>query len=139
MSTFPRRGFLIRALAALGAFAAVFRRTASGLRAQGTSMTRFGLHGKLMAHPGHRDALAHILLDAAKVVSALPACEIYVVSTDEKDPAAIYVTEVWTSEADHKASLQMPEVRALIEKGRPMVAGFGESTRLVALGGHGLK
>lgn len=101
-------------------------------------MTRFGLHGKLIAHPGQRDALAQILLDAAKTVSSLPGCEIYFVSVDEKDPNAIYVTEVWKAEADHKASLQMPEVRALIEKGRPMVAGFGDSTRLVPLGGHGL-
>ena len=92
-----------------------------------------------MAHPGQRDALAQILLNAANVVSALPGCEIYFVSIDEKDPNAIYVTEVWKAEADHKASLQMPEVRALIEKGRPMVAGFGDSTRLVPLGGHGLR
>ena len=102
-------------------------------------MARFGLHGKLMAHPGQRDALAAILLDAARAVSSLPGCEIYFVSTDEKDPNAIYVTEVWKAEADHKASLQMPEVRALIEKGRPMVAGFGDSTRFVPLGGHGLR
>ena len=102
------------------------------------SSTRFGLHGKLLAHPGQRDALAQILLDAAKVVSSLPGCEIYFVSTDEKDANAVYVTEVWKAEADHKASLQMPAVRALIEKGRPMVAGFGDSTRMVPLGGHGL-
>ena len=102
-------------------------------------MKRFGLHGTLLAHPGQRDALAQILLDAAKVVSVLPGCEIYFVSVDEKDANTVYVTEVWKSEADHKASLQMPEVRALIEKGRPMVAGFGASTRLVPLGGHGLE
>lgn len=102
------------------------------------SSTRFGLHGTLIAHPGQRDALANVLLDAAKVVSKLPGCEIYFVSTDEKDPNAVHVTEVWKAEADHKASLQMPDVRALIEKGRPMVAGFGASTRLIPLGGHGL-
>ena len=102
-------------------------------------MARFGLHGKLIAQPGQRDALAQILIDAAKAVSSLPGCEIYFVSLDEKDQTAIYVTEVWKAEADHKASLQMPAVRALIEKGRPMVAGFGESTRLVPIGGHGLR
>lgn len=100
---------------------------------------RFGLHGKLLSHPGQGDALAQILLDAAKTVSSLPGCEIYFISRDEKDPNAIYVTEVWKSEADHKASLQMPDVRALIEKGRPMVAGFAESTRFVPVGGHGLR
>ena len=102
-------------------------------------MTRFGLHGTLIAHPGQRDALAQLLLDGTKVVATLPGCEIYIVSVDEKDANAIHVTEFWKSEADHKASLQMPEIRAIIEKGRPMVASFGASTRLVPLGGHGLK
>lgn len=102
-------------------------------------MTRFGLHNKLTAQPGQRDALATILLDAANLVSTLPGCEIYFVSTDEKDPNAIYVTEVWTSEADHKASLEKSEVRALIEKGRPMLAGMPQMTRLAPMGGHGLR
>jgi quinol monooxygenase YgiN len=131
--TLRRRTFLSSIAAALGMLG-----LPSSLRGQGTSMNRFGLHGKLMAHPGQRDALSKILLDAARVVSPLPGCEIYFVSTDEQDANALYVTEVWKSEADHKASLEMPEVRALIEKGRPMVAGFGDSTRLVPLGGHGL-
>jgi quinol monooxygenase YgiN len=112
---------------------------ATPTRSQQTVRNRFGLHGKLIAHPGQRDALAQILLVAARVVSSLPECEIYFVSKDETDTNAIYVTEVWTTEAAHKASLQMPEVRALIEKGRPMVASFGESTRLVPIGGHGLR
>src|SRR5687767_3077930 len=127
--TLPRRGLLA---GLIGFFA-----LPGSLR--GARMTHFGLHGKLIAQPGQRDALARILLDAAKIVAPLRGCEIYFVSVDEKDPNAVYVTEVWTSEADHKASLQTTEVRALIEKGRPMVAGFGESTRLVPLGGHGLE
>lgn len=101
-------------------------------------MKRFGLHNVLIAHPGKRDELAQLLLDGTKIVATLPGCELYIVSTDEKDPNAIYVTEVWRTEADHEASLKMPEIRAVIEKGRPMVAGFGGSTRLVTLGGHGL-
>lgn len=102
-------------------------------------MTRFGLHGTLLAHPGQRDALAQLLLDGTKVVGTLPGCEIYIVSVDEKDANAVHVTEVWRSEADHKASLQVPEIRAIIDKGRPMIAGFGGSARFVPLGGHGLQ
>ena len=101
-------------------------------------MTKFGLHNKLMAHPGQRDALAQLLLDGTKVVATVPGCEMYIVSVDEKDANAIYVTEVWANEADHKASLAMPEIRAVIEKGRPMVAGMPEQTRMATLGGHGL-
>ena len=101
-------------------------------------MTRFGLHNVLIAQPGQRDALAQLLLDGTKIVAALPGCEMYVVSVDEKDANTIYVTEVWKTEADHTASLAMPEIRAVIEKGRPMVAGFGGQTRMATLGGHGL-
>lgn len=101
-------------------------------------MTRFGLHGTLLAHPGQRDALAQLLLEGTKDGAMLPGCEIYIVSVDEKDPNAVHVTEVWRSEADHKASLQLPEVRATIQKGRPMIAGFGGSSRFLPLGGLGL-
>ena len=102
-------------------------------------MTRFGLHGTLLAHPGQRDALAQLLLEGTKVVGTLPGAEIYVVSIDEKDANAVHVTEIWRSEADHKASLQVPEIRAIIDKGRPMIAGFGGSSRFLPLGGHGLE
>lgn len=101
-------------------------------------MSRFGLHGTLIAQPGQRDALAQLLLGGTKDASALPGCELYMVSIDETDENAVHVTEVWRSEADHKASLQRPEVRETITKGRPMIAGFGGSTRLTVLGGLGL-
>lgn len=102
-------------------------------------MTRFGLHGTLIAHPGQRDALAALLLEGTKGGDALPGCDLYMISIDDKDENAVHVTEVWRSEADHKASLQRPDVRATIEKGRPMIAGFGGSTRLTVLGGLGLE
>lgn len=89
--TLPRRGFLSGLAAGLGVLGLSWPVHAQGQQ----PMNRFGLHGTLMAHPGQRDALAKILLDAAKVVSALPGCEIYFVSLDEKDATAIHVTEVW--------------------------------------------
>lgn len=102
-------------------------------------MNRYGLHNRLAAQPGQRDALAQLLLDGTRIVAALPGCELYVVSIDEKDANAIYVTEIWKTREDHEASLKMPEIRAVIEKGRPMVAGFSEQTHMVTLGGHGLR
>ena len=132
MTALPRRGFLGLAMGALGALASF------GFTSRTQPMNRFGLHGKLLAPPGQRDTLAQLLLDGTRMVATLPGCEMYIVSLDEKDANAIYVTEVWKTEADHTASLQMPEIRAIIEKGRPMVAGFGDSSRMVTLGGHGL-
>jgi hypothetical protein len=60
-------------------------------------MSRFGMHGKVMAHPGQRDALVQVLLAAAAL-----------------------------------------RVKELITRGRPLIAGFGESVRTVPVGGKGL-
>ncbi len=95
----------------------------------------YGLIGKMTAVPGQRDALVTILLDG---VSGMPGCLSYVVATDPGDADAIWVSEVWDSEASHKASLTLPSVRAAIAKGRPLLAGFGNSTVTTPVGGHGL-
>ncbi len=95
----------------------------------------YGLIGKMTAVPGRRDALVAILLDG---VAGMPGCLSYVVATDPADPNAIWVTEVWDSEASHKASLALPAVRQAIARGRPLIAGFGEHTVTAPVGGHGL-
>lgn len=95
----------------------------------------YGLIGKVTATPGHRDALAAILLEGT---SRMPGCLSYIVADDPADADALWITEVWDSEASHKASLSLPGVRDAIAKGRPLIAGF--STRVVTAprGGHGL-
>jgi quinol monooxygenase YgiN len=45
---------------------------------------------------------------------------------------------VWESQAQHKASLQLPAVQAAIAKGRPLIAGFGTRVETAPIGGHGL-
>jgi quinol monooxygenase YgiN len=94
-----------------------------------------GLIGKMIAAPGKRDELAAILLDS---IDTMPGCLSYVVAHDPKDPNAIWITEVWTDAAAHKASLELPRVRAAITKARPLIAGFGESFTTAPIGGHGL-
>ena len=101
-------------------------------------MNRFGLHGKLTAQPGQRDALVQILLEAAELLNAVPGCEIYFVSTSLAEPDAIWVTEVWRSEADHAQSLSLPAVRELIGRAKPIIAGMSDSARTVPVGGKGL-
>lgn len=101
-------------------------------------MDRFGLHGKMIAHPGQRDALVKVLLTASELVSNAPGCELYFVSTSPTEPEAVWVTEVWRSEADHKASLSIAGVKELIAKGRPLIAGMGEAIRTIPVGGKGL-
>ena len=54
------------------------------------------------------------------------------------DENAIWFTEVWDSKESHDASLSLPAVKDAIARGRPMMAGFGESFTTIPVGGHGL-
>jgi quinol monooxygenase YgiN len=95
----------------------------------------YGLIGKMTAAPGQRDALAAILLDGT---GAMPGCLSYVVANDPADDDALWITEVWTDQASHQASLQLPEVRAAIARGRPLIAGFSDRVETIPVGGTGL-
>jgi quinol monooxygenase YgiN len=100
-------------------------------------MSKFGLYGKIIAHPGQRDALIAGLLEAAAMMQHMPGCELYIVNVSATEPEAVWVTEVWSSSADHQASLTREEVRALIQKNRPLIAG-GERIEILPIGGKGL-
>jgi len=102
-------------------------------------VARFGLHGSILAQPGHRDALVEHMLEAARLMDDAPGCELYLVSVSETDDDAVWITESWTSEADHDASLSLPGVHELIGRARPLIVGMGESRRLVPLEGAGLR
>jgi len=100
-------------------------------------VSRFGLFGKISTQPGQCDALVDILLQAAASLRDDPECELYIVSTSPTEPNVIYVTEAWSSQAAHEASLAREDVRVLIQRGMPLMAG-GERTELMPLGGKGL-
>ena len=57
---------------------------------------------------------------------------------DPGDTTAIWITEVWTDAASHKASLALPEVRAAITKAKPYIAGFEFQIETEPVGGFGL-
>jgi quinol monooxygenase YgiN len=96
----------------------------------------YGLIGRMKAYTGKRDDLAAILLES---ISDVPGCLSYVVAKDSKDPDALWVTEVWESEADHKASLASPTIRDAIKKGRPLIASFDAQHATEPIGGQGIK
>jgi len=96
----------------------------------------YGLIGKMTAVPGQRDALAAILLDGTQ---AMPGCLSYVIARDPADDNALWITEVWDSQASHKASLSLPSVQAAIAKGRPLIAGFSNRVETVPIGGYGIE
>jgi quinol monooxygenase YgiN len=95
----------------------------------------YGLIGKMLSVPGQRDALVQILLEGT---GAMPGCLSYIVATDPADANALWITEVWDTEANHQASLSLPSVQQAITRGRPLIAGFGERTITSPVGGHGL-
>jgi quinol monooxygenase YgiN len=92
----------------------------------------FGLIGKMRAAPGKRSELVDILSEGSET---MPGCIHYIVAEDVGEPDAIWITEVWDSEENHKASLQLPAVKAAIARGRPLIAGFDMSVRIKPVSG----
>jgi quinol monooxygenase YgiN len=123
-----RRTFLIGA-------AAVSAIATPAFAADGPS-ARYGLIGKMKAVPGQRDALIAAILDGS---AAMPGCLSYIVAKDADDADAIWITEVWDSEASHDASLQLPAVQASIAKAKDLVASMETGVVTTPVGGIGLK
>ena len=83
----------------------------------------YGLIGKMLTTTGTRGEVLQILIEGT---AGMPGCLSYVVAEDASDVNAIWITEIWDSEASHAASLALPQVKAAIAKARPLIAGFGE-------------
>ncbi len=96
----------------------------------------FGLIGKMVVVPGKRDEFAGILMSGT---GDMPGCLSYIVAKDPRDEDGLGITEVWDSAESHKASLALPDVKAAIAKGRPMIASFGDQVQTEPIGGVGLK
>ena len=96
----------------------------------------YGLIGKIVAHPGQRDELAKILIEGS---TGMPGCLSYIIATDQDEADSLWVTEIWIDKSSHQASLSLPSVQTAIDRGRPLIAGFGARFETTPLGGHGLK
>jgi quinol monooxygenase YgiN len=96
------------------------------------------MYVKLTAQPGQRDALVARLLHAAALMQGVPGCEIYIVGTSPTEADVVWVTEVWHNQADHDASLSLPDARLLIEQTLPLLHGRLEQIETRPLGGKGL-
>jgi quinol monooxygenase YgiN len=88
-----------------------------------------------VAHPGRRDELVALLIGEE---TAMDGCRSFVVARDPKDPDALWITEVWDSEAQWAASLDLPAVKASIEQAMPLICSFGEPVATEPVGGIGL-
>ena len=95
----------------------------------------YGLIGSFKAAEGRRPDLIQLLLAET---GDMPGCVSYVVAEDPADDVTVWVTEVWTDAAAHKASLQLPAVKAVIAQAMPLIAAFGEHRETRPVGGHAL-
>lgn len=95
----------------------------------------YGLHGKMIAQPGQRDALIGYLLEGS---GSMDGNYLYVVSADTSDPDALWIYEVWESAQHHQNSLKLEQVQAAIAKARPLIAGFADRLEFTPVGGTGL-
>lgn len=95
----------------------------------------YGLIGSFRAADGKRGELLGVLLSTT---TEMPGCRSYVVAEDPADDVTLWVTEVWDSADAHRASLELPEVKAAIARAMPLIAGFGEHRETRPVGGHGL-
>lgn len=83
----------------------------------------YGLLGKLVAKPGQRAALIDLLLEAATHLHDAPGCRHWIVHEPTDDPDAVWITELWQTRQDHDASLANPQIRAIIARAMPLLAG----------------
>ncbi len=102
-------------------------------------MGRVGYLGKLTTQPGQRNALVDVLLQAADLLKDAAGCELYVINTSQTEDDAVWVMELWSDADAHAASLTCDDVRRLIGKAMPLLAGRPERIDLTPVGGVGLR
>lgn len=95
----------------------------------------YGLIGSFRAKPGQGAALAAEMSAGGYDIAGLLS---YIVARDAGDADLLWITEVWTDEAAHKASLQLDFVQQSISRAMPMIAEFGQHVVTVPLVGKGL-
>ncbi len=73
------------------------------------------------------------------MVSTANGCRLYVISRDEHEPDAVWVTEIWDTKADHDNSLNLPGIRELIGRAMPIIDGPPQKGQeLTVIGGFGI-
>ncbi|MDQ0888627.1 quinol monooxygenase YgiN [Paenibacillus sp. V4I9] len=100
-------------------------------------MNKFAMYGKLITHPGQRDALVQTMLEAADQFDSMEGYELYIINVTENDPDVGWITELWRDAKAHAASLQNENVLALIQKCMPLIVG-AEPIKLRPVGGKGI-
>lgn len=95
----------------------------------------YGLITKLTTVPGKREAVIDLLATRANPPGG---CLSYVAARDPQDPDTVWVTEVWTDEAAHRAALRRPDIKAGLTRALNWIATMHDSIVTEPVGGIGL-
>src|SRR5262245_51954627 len=102
------------------------------------SMSKVGRYVQLRAREGQRNALVKHMLAVARLLTDVPGCELYLINTALTDPDTVWVTEVWSTQADLDAALTLGSVEMSIQRVLPLLAGPPERIDTAPVGGKGL-
>ncbi|MBC2138314.1 putative quinol monooxygenase [Listeria innocua] len=98
----------------------------------------YGLLTAFYTHPGEKDNLVKILLEAAEGLDDYNTCIQYIVSESETEPDTVFVSEIWVDKGNHKASLDNPAVQETIKRAKPLIKDIKQIQELDILGGKGI-
>ena len=101
-------------------------------------MPQYGCYVKFTAQSSKRDALVELLLKAAEQVTPIAECELYVINTSPDEPEAVWVTEIWNSQADSEAALKVEGAKENIQQVLALLADKPQRTVVQPVGGKGL-
>ena len=82
----------------------------------------YGLVVKLTSVAGRRTELIEVL--GGDDSHTIAGCLSFIVAEDTSDNDVLWVTEIWASEASHKASLERPASRPNLPAIETLVAGY---------------
>ena len=99
-------------------------------------MPEVARYAKATAKAGMEAELAAVLLRVAEMLEDAPGCELYIVDRSTDAPDAVWVNELWRSQEDLDAALQLEGARALMPEAMGLAEGF-ERIDLEPLGGVG--
>ncbi|EAV9867973.1 antibiotic biosynthesis monooxygenase [Listeria monocytogenes] len=98
----------------------------------------YGLLTAFYTHPGEKDNLVKILLEAAEALADYNTCIQYIVSESETEADTVFVSEIWVDKGHHAASLDNPAVLETIARAKPMIKEIKQIQELDILGGKGV-
>ncbi|EAE6382968.1 antibiotic biosynthesis monooxygenase [Listeria monocytogenes] len=98
----------------------------------------YGLLTAFYTHPGEKDNLVKILLEAAEALDDYNTCIQYIISESEPEADTVLVSEIWVDKGHHAASLDNPAVQETIKRAKPMIKEIKQIQELDILGGKGV-